>query len=243
MNRKFFGDTRDLFKLDLVCHIMKNLTDLDNFTFVPMLTEEEKGGQKKSVKRDLAIAVKNKKAGSKNMELILHLARLQEIDDDLEYFLGIRSLFKKENILIDIVHRHRFSQKERQHYFNALFENFPEKSLIFLDPDIGLEVRNPSRRHLLFEEVRKIHDCMDNTSIMMIYQHIPRVVRSMYIRHRYEQLAELTGSSPLSITDNEIVFFLLCKNPDLKTKLGVVVGEYINHYPRLSTPGRNKTFL
>ena len=47
MNRKFFGDTRDLFKLDLVCHIMKNLTDLDNFTFVPMLTEEEKGGRRK----------------------------------------------------------------------------------------------------------------------------------------------------------------------------------------------------
>jgi hypothetical protein len=61
--------------------------------------------------------VENKTAGSKNMDLILHLARLQEIDDDLEYFRGIRSLFKKENILIDIVHGYRFSQKERPHYF------------------------------------------------------------------------------------------------------------------------------
>lgn len=47
INRKFFGDTRDLFKLDLVCHIMKNLKDLDNFIFVPMLIAEEKEGQKK----------------------------------------------------------------------------------------------------------------------------------------------------------------------------------------------------
>jgi hypothetical protein len=39
--------------------------------------------------------VENKTAGSKNMDLILHLARLQEIDDDLEYFRGIRSLFEK----------------------------------------------------------------------------------------------------------------------------------------------------
>lgn len=41
MNRKFFGDTRDLFKLDLVCNIMKNLPELDSFTFVPMLTEDD----------------------------------------------------------------------------------------------------------------------------------------------------------------------------------------------------------
>ena len=41
MNRMFFGDARDLFKFDLVRHIMKAFPDLLSFTFVPMLTEEE----------------------------------------------------------------------------------------------------------------------------------------------------------------------------------------------------------
>jgi hypothetical protein len=238
MNRKFFGDTRDLFKLDLVYHIMKNLPELDSFTFVPMLTEDdEEAGQKKRLKKDLASAVKNKKAGSKNTELVLHMARLQEIDNDLEYFRGIRSLFKKENIMIDIFDRHKFSHTQREHYFASLFEKFPKKSLIFLDPDIGLEERKPSKRHLLFDEVRKFHDRMDNHSMMMIYQHIPHVKRSAYIKKRCAQLLTLTGTPPLSITDNEIVFFLLSKNPALKTNLDDVLKEYMNHYPKLSKSG------
>jgi hypothetical protein len=238
MNRKFFGDTRDLFKLDLVCNIMKNLPELDSFTFVPMLTEDdETKGQKKNAKKDLAQAVKNGKGGSKNMELVLHMARLQEIDNDLEYFRGIRSLFKKENIMIDIFDRHKFSHAQREHYFASLFEKFPTKSLIFLDPDIGLEERKPSKKHLLFYEVKKIHDRMDNHSIMMIYQHFPRKPHNEYIKFRCSQLNQLTGQDPVTITDNEIVFFLITKNPVLKRKIGAVLGEYMSHYPVLSAHG------
>ncbi len=39
MNRLFFGDVLDLFKFDLVRHIMKAFPDLLRFTFVPMLTK------------------------------------------------------------------------------------------------------------------------------------------------------------------------------------------------------------
>ncbi len=238
MNRKFFGDTRDLFKLDLVCHIMKNLPELDNFTFVPMLTEDDKApGRRKSVKTDLGKAEKNGKAGSKNKDLIAQMARLQEIDDDTEYFRGIQSLFKKQNTLMIVFDQPRFSHENRTHYFNTLLEKFPDRSLIFLDPDIGLEVKNPTRRHLLLEEVRKIHERMDMHSFIMIYQHIPQVIRPGYIRNRCDQLASVAGISPISITDNEIVFFFLSKNPALKTNLEVVLGEYMSHYPVLSAFG------
>ena len=43
MNVRYFGDTRDLFKFDLVRHIMKSLPELAGFTFVPMLTGTESG--------------------------------------------------------------------------------------------------------------------------------------------------------------------------------------------------------
>lgn len=39
MNRLFFGDVRDLFKFDLIRHILKAFPDLLSFTFVPMLTK------------------------------------------------------------------------------------------------------------------------------------------------------------------------------------------------------------
>jgi hypothetical protein len=50
MNRIFFGDARDLFKFDLVRHIMKAFPDLLSFTFVPMLTEEEPATGKKKTR-------------------------------------------------------------------------------------------------------------------------------------------------------------------------------------------------
>ena len=51
MNGRYFGDTRDLFKFDLVRHIMKSLPDLAGFIFVPMLTGTEAEGYQKNSAR------------------------------------------------------------------------------------------------------------------------------------------------------------------------------------------------
>lgn len=234
MNRMFFGDSRDLFKFDLVRHIMKAFPDLVSFTFIPMLTEEEsKTGRKKAATKDLGLAQKKGRAGTGNRELMEDMGRLQEIDDDLEYFNGIRSYFRKENILVDVLHKDTFSHEHRENYFKKVFEHFPENSLIFLDPDTGLEVKNPTQRHLLFEEVRNIYERMDRQSVLMIYQHLPRVTREGYITKRCKELAAITHTRPETITDNEIVFFILSKNPQLRTRLCAVLGEYSDTYNTL----------
>ncbi len=234
MNRMFFGDARDLFKFDLVRHIMKAFPDLANFTFIPMLTEEEsKTGRKKTAKKDLGLAQKKGRPGTGNRELMEDMGRLQEIDDDLEYFHGIQSYFKKENIIVDILHRDTFSHEHRVNYFVKVFENFPKNSLIFLDPDTGLEVKNPTQRHLLYDEVKKIFDRMDHQSVLMIYQHLPRVIREGYIKKRCRELGTITHSRPETITDNEIVFFILAKNPQHKTRLCAVLGDYADRYNTL----------
>ena len=234
MNIRFSGDTRDLFKFDLVRHLMKSFPELTSFTFIPMLTDQaESTKQKKSSTTDLLKAAKAGKAGSQNRNLMEYLGKMQEIDDDMDYFAGIQSYFRQENILVDVLQKDRFSHEHRVNYFAKLFEQFPKKSLVFLDPDTGLEVKNPTRRHLLFDEVKKIADHLDNTSILMIYQHLPRETRDGYIRDRCTQLGELTGTQPVSITDNEIVFFLLVKDPKIRRRLIDIVAKYANSYPML----------
>ena len=236
MNRMFFGDARDLFKFDLVRHIMKAFPDLASFTLVPMLTEEEPAtGKKKTATKDLGLAQKKGRAGTQNRELMEDMGRLQEIDDDLEYFHGVQSYFKKENIIVDVLHKDTFSHEHRTNYFNKMFEKFPANSLIFLDPDTGLEVKNPTQRHLLFDEVKKIYDRLDHQSVLMIYQHLPRVTRSGYIEKRCRELAAITHSRPETITDNEIVFFIMTKNPQIKTRLCAVLGDYADKYNTLIT--------
>ena len=237
MNRMLFGDSRDLFKFDLVRHIMKAFPDLASFTLVPMLTEEEPvTGKKKTATQDLAMAQKNGRAGTQNRELMEDMGRLREINDDIEYFHGVQSYFKKENIIVDVLYKDTFSHEHRMNYFNeVLFGNFPKNSLIFLDPDTGLEVKNPTQRHLLFDEVKKIYDCMDPQSVLMIYQHLPGVTRAGYIDKRCRELTAVTHSRPETITDNEIVFFILTKNPQIKTRLCAVLGRYADKYNSLIT--------
>jgi len=70
MNRKYFGDTRDLFKFDLVRHLVKSLPELEGFAFVPMLTEDSTAGTKRrGGALDLDRALKAGKAGSQNQAL------------------------------------------------------------------------------------------------------------------------------------------------------------------------------
>ena len=92
-----------------------------------MLTEEEsETGKKKTATKDLGLALKKGKAGTQNHELMEDMGRLQEIDDDLD-ISRIQSYFKKENIIVDVLHQDTFSHKHRENYFNKVFEKFPEK--------------------------------------------------------------------------------------------------------------------
>ena len=234
MNRQFFGDTRDLFKYDLVRHVMKALPVFDSFTFIPMLTEEE-AAKKKGSSRDFEKATKLGKAGSQNKDLVSHMERLQEIDNDLEYFKTIGAYFKKENIIVDILHNHPFSHEDRDQYFDNILTHFPKRSIIFLDPDIGLEESKPSKKHLLFDEVGKIFRKMDPQSVLMIYQHFPREKHEGYVRRRCSEIYTLTDTHPITITDNEIVFFFIMKNPRLHESMGDVLSLYADTYPALST--------
>jgi len=236
MNRLYFGDTRDLFKFDLVRHIMKAVPAFDSFTFIPMLTGTDGGSRnKKSLGKDLAKARKAGKAGSQNQDLVAQMEHLQEIEDDLKYFQHIREYFNKEHILAHIFSEQTFSHKDRSRYFGQILTHIPQKSLIFLDPDTGIEGDKPTEKHLLFEEIKQITNSMDNRSIVMIYQHFPRIKHDGYVRQRCSQLNQLTGMVPLTITDNEILFFLLVKNEKFKKEMEEVLERYANSYPHLTS--------
>ncbi|MFA4862037.1 MAG: hypothetical protein WC598_14875 [Methanoregula sp.] len=231
-----FGDTRDLFTFDLVRHIMKADPAFDSFSFIPMLTGADEGARgKKCGKTDLAKAKKSGKAGSQNLDLVAQMERLQEIEDDLDYFQHIRGYFNKEQILAHIVSDQKFTHQDRTRYFSNILPRIPKKSLIFLDPDTGLEESRPTEKHLLFAEVKQIADRMDKNSVLMIYQHFPRVKHDGYVRERGSRLNELTGMDPLTITDNEIIFFLLAKDPKLRTRVEEIIERYANSYPLLTS--------
>ena len=234
MKNQYFGDIRDLFKYDLIQRILKELSSSQKFTFIPMLTkyDPKRGDGNKS---DFARAKKDGRPGTNNERLIGFLKKYGEIDKDKRDFTKIGNYFKSEGIKVliykDKGHEY-FEHKARDRYFKNIPGEYLHKSLVFVDPDIGLEVKNPTEKHLLYSKVRELYDRMDEGSILMIYQHFPREDHKKYPRRRANKLRDRTENLPICISDNEIIFFLLTKNEGLKNQLERIISRYKKDYPK-----------
>jgi hypothetical protein len=233
MKNQYFGDIRDLFKYDIIQRILKGISSLQRFTFIPMLTKNVPNSREGNyLKRDFDRAKKNGRPGTKNNELMEFLEKYKEMDEDERDFREIENYFKSEGIGTDIYKGHEcFKRRTRDEYFKNTPEEFLHKSLVFVDPDIGLQIKNSTEKHLLYQEVKDLYDRMDKDSILMIYQHFPRKDHTKYLRGRTNELKKLTEDLPIYISDNEIIFFLLTKNDELKSQLETIINRYRRDYP------------
>jgi hypothetical protein len=216
MKNQYFGDIRDLFKYDLIQRIVKEISSLQKFTFIPMLTKYEPN-RGDGNKRDFARAKKDGRPGTNNEELIAFLKKYGEIDKDKRDFKKIRDYFNSEDIKVEIYNDegYEFEHKARDSYFKNIPGEYLHNSLVFVDPDIGLEVKTCKEKHLRYREVRKLYDCMDEGSILMIYQHYRRA-RNKHKEYLPPERAnklkkEVKEDWSLEVSDNEISFLFLTR--------------------------------
>jgi len=118
MNAKYFGDTKDLFKYDLITSLIKGFKgNIDRIVIVPMLTKynpDFKGNP-----------------GCRNTNLIAcfrRLRRTEEVDhyyDELkDYIKDLKTDINKKKVRIRIEKSEIFSKQNRDHYFQSIYENF-----------------------------------------------------------------------------------------------------------------------
>jgi len=230
MKNQYFGDNRDLFKYDLILRIIKEIGSVNHFTFVPMLRPnmpDGEGTKREGEKRDRDKA----KAGTGNEELKNFLDKFEDKSKrDIEQ---LKSFFKKHDIGMTMYYGKNkyFSHQQRQEYFEQLENELSQKSLVFVDPDIGLQVKITRDKHIKYSEVKGLYEHMDTSSILMIYQHFPRKVHQQYLNTRSKELKEkVAGDWPICIDDNEIIFFFLTKDKALRKSLSGVISDYGEFY-------------
>jgi len=220
MNQKFCGDSRDLFKYDLIYTIMKKLPELASFTFIPMLTP--------------VYQTKTMKAGQDNEKLIKLFSPFSGENGAELYFHEIQHLFESEGIKTTILNNNQFTRKGRIEYFEKIIENLPENSLIFFDPDTGLREKNPTEEHMKFSELLEVYKKSSPSSLLMVYQHYPRVCtseeRTNFPSKKSQEIGEFIQKVPVTISDGGILFFFLTKNSNLQKKLETVLEVYSKKY-------------
>ncbi len=223
MKNQYFGDNRDLFNYDLVMQIMRAGL-VDHFTFIPMLTKPD--NTKHGGKTDRTKA----KAGTKNKELMNFLDKC--VREGRRNIKELEGFFQKEAIRMTIYAKDKyFTREHRQEYFKQIGDGLLRKSLIFVDPDKGLEVKNSTEQHILYSEVKDLYRRMDKSSVLMIAQFFPRQPRQEYLNWRCEELKEkITSDWPICIDDGDIIFFFLTKNQTLEESLIKVIKVYMECY-------------
>jgi hypothetical protein len=223
MKNQYFGDVRDLFKYDLIQSIIKETDSINRILYIPMLTknDERKDGNK--------IDYNKAKAGTHNEDLVKFLCNC--VKSDRRNITELKFYFQLKGIEIDI-YNESFFQRNRKSYFSGIKELF-SSSLIFVDPDKGLEIKRSNEMHLLYDEAQFIYNRMDKNSILMIYQHFPRKDHIKYLCGRAKELKKRMGDLPIYISDNEIIFFFLTKNHELKNQLERIMNMYKREYSAL----------
>ncbi len=221
MKNQYFGDNKDLFKYDLVLEIMRAGL-VEHFTFVPMLTKPDETNHGRKNNRN--------HASTSNEELMDFLDEcINKGQKDIEQIIAF---FQRYDINMTIYgHNGYFSHQERQSYFAGIENGLLSKALILIDPDNGLEVKNSGEKHILYSEVKRLYERMDEDSILMVYQYFPRVSHQQYLNGRMQELKErVSGDYPLCISDSEVAFFFLTQNEPLEHSLTHLISDYAERY-------------
>lgn len=223
MNNQYFGDNRDLFKYDLIYQIIdaKSAVLPKRFTFIPMLTKDEKP--------------KEGKPGTKNKPLICFLNDcLQSERRDIRELKNFHKFKGKIRIYKDGEY---FCHNNRKEYFREIKKDrYLSKSLILVDPDTGLEPDGKTEKeHVKYCEVKSLYDRMDKSSILMIFQDLSRKKRDEYLDQISARIKnEVRTEQPIYIHDGKTLFFFLTKeNKSLRKSLSNILSDYKGSYPKL----------
>lgn len=226
MKNKYFGDTRDLFKYDLILRITQGVVSIHRFLFIPMLTSDDDSSDGNKTNYVKA------KAGTQNKELMTYLKNC--VNESKRNIMEIEPYFKSNGVEI-YIYKELLIRKNRRDYFDSIKikKEFFSNSLVFVDPDNGLEIQHSKEKHFLYREAKDIYDYMDGNSILMIYQHFPRENHKEYLHRRANELENLTEDLPIYVSDNDIIFFLLTKSGEVKNQLERTINRYKRDYPNL----------
>ncbi len=214
MKNQYFADRRDFFKYDLLLELMEAGSSLRRLLFVPMLTAPDGRTDGR---------LKTYPCGARRPDLYAFLqdCRSRGVCDitELRRFFADRT-FQYVPFADDCYFRH----ESRDAYFAAIPDAALRGALVFLDPDNGLEVGSmgPANGHkyVRFAEMAGLLARGDESSLMLVYQHLPRRPRVPYLAARSAELqSKLAIPPPLCLADGQVAFLLLARTEDHLTPL------------------------
>ena len=217
---KYFGDNRDYFKYDLITSIFQaNL--LERYVFIPMLTDHRNDDEGRN--------------RGKSLKLYEFINACQE--KSLNNWKTWLSPYVTSYQTVEPVDQTYFRDGSRAEYwgqFKPLMNT--GKTLIFVDPDIGLETGGPAFRrrmgpekYILNDELKTLFSWLDPESILMIYQHL-QWNSHKHITDTQKKLAQINSVCNNAFTcayrEGDLAFVFLAKSKEMFKQLQCLLNNY-----------------
>ncbi|GEM_PF-2269199 len=222
---RYFGDSRDYFKYDLISFLLEN-RGATNYVFIPMLTNYriDNEGNKST-----------KPVEGKSKDLLALIANCST--KDLNHWERWLQKYSKSYKTIQPVNETFFEDSSRSEYWELFSDILKEKkSLIFVDPDTGLETGKPSylkkmgrEKYILDGETSFLYQMLDKSSFLMIYQHLPnnKHIHQEAVDKKIKQASSTTDSNLVcAYREDDLAFIFLAKKQRVFDTIKNLIREY-----------------
>jgi len=225
---KYFGDSRDYFKYDLITFLLQDMK-ITNYVFVPMLTAHRDDNEGKK-------PLKTVNGKSEALRVFIETRKSLTLAHWKTWFEGLEGHLINYKT-VERVDEKYFADDTRTEYWKLFAEHLQEKdALIFIDPDTGLESGNSSylkkmgrEKYILNDETESLRNHLDTSSILMIYQHLPNN------KHDHEKsvinkMLQLKASNETCFVcgyrEADLAFLFLSKSTEAFTRLCNTLTKY-----------------
>ena len=222
---KYFGDSRDYFKYDLITFLLDNGV-LENYAFIPMLTNHRDDGEGNKTPKYIE---------GKSLDLLSFIEECHS--KDLGHWEKVLKPHVKQYKTIRPANEVFFSDETRNIYWQK-FEGISKEmnALIFIDPDTGLETGTPSylrkmgrEKYILNSELSCLFENLDKNSVLMIYQHLPNnkhIHQESVLKKINQAIASTDCQYIQAYREDDLAFIFLMKSNVIYTSISKLLNIY-----------------
>src|SRR5207245_493716 len=122
--------------------------------------------------------------------------------------------------------------QSRQTYFESIPEFALRRSVVFFDPDNGLEpARVTTTAHLRYNELRGVFQRMDRNCLAVVYQHLPRRPGSLFWPEVADRLRVKLSCAIGYIAGGDVALFIALRDPGSAPEVGRILYEFQGEWP------------
>ena len=229
MKNRFFADKRDYFKWDFLEDLLDRCPELQTFTNIVMLTEDDETNQGQHTKY---------KREDRRTNLYKYLQSC--LNSRERCVTKMRAYFQNRPFVYYPYRDDSFyTYESRKEYFCNIDRQQLQRALVFFDPDIGLQTGTITYmkgkngkgldRYLFNESLSLVSQKTPDDSIIVVYQHLQwnRTRRRDDARERCDRFRIIVGSpSAVFVTDWDIAFLATSRNLSVYEKLKATVMKH-----------------